>query len=85
VFTSDERCTLAKDRESISYGQPNAIDSPFIPNEYDFSRISRIWTETKAIKTPPNSLNMGDWDADNYWALLVNQLNVDSDGFPLNY
>ena len=45
----------------------------------------RWYIETRLIKQPPNKLNLGDLDNDEYYKLFAAQTNIDSDGFPVNY
>ena len=79
VYTNNEHCVIQKQRDELDFGPDKGIDYDGILEELDL----RFYTETEQIKQPPNSLNLGDLDDDDYDRLLVIQTEIDSDGFPL--
>lgn len=45
----------------------------------------RVRVEEEDIKIPPNELNLGDLDDEDYARNLVEQKEIDNDGFPVTY
>ena len=66
MYTNSDHCTIAKQRDERDFGPDKAIDFNGTFETLDW----RFFTETEQIKQPPNQLNMGDLDDDEYDRLL---------------
>ena len=81
MYTNSDHCTIAKQREERDFGPDKADDFYGTLETLDW----RFFTETEQIKQPPNSLDLGNLDDDEYDRLLVLQKLIDPDGFHINY
>ena len=81
VYTNSDHCTIAKQREERDFGPDKADDFYGTLETLDW----RYFTETEQIKQPPNSLDLGNLDDDDYDRLLVLQKLIVPDGFHINY
>ena len=81
VFTNSDHCTIQKQRDEREFGPDKSTSFDGDQEELEW----RWFTETKQIKQPPISHNMGDLDDDDYFKLLNDQEDIDSNGFLINY
>lgn len=79
-YSDADHCRSNTEEEELDYGVSKAVA---FTGAIVQAQNLREYTEDFSIKTPPNTLNIGDRDDEDYEDNLLKQGKIDSDGFPI--